>query len=279
MRAAALAAVVLALAFVPVAVRAVTVFDFESTDPLNQSIVSGNKANFAVTTEQARSGSQSIKFVDTQLEPFESWTYDLPFAVTSGTVTVWFYDARGALAFQPNPLQARWGGSIIIEDANNPADFVAVEICDLPYFGGRYYGSEGIVDRLVSPDRFDGASFPFRSVGWHRVDFTLGPTQTNVFVDGLPASEVAGPGTTTQTLRLRIMHGAAGNGSVTGAPPGLLPPGYQPNWYTTAAPFAEPADLVWVFYDDLSIVADTPAPNTHTTVSYTHLTLPTIYSV
>lgn len=256
--------IALVLLFVPAVAHALTIFDFESTDPLNQSLVSGNKANFAVTTEQARSGSQSIKFVDAKLEPFESWTYDLPFAVTSGTVTVWFYDARGPAAFQPNPIQARWGGSIILEDANNPADFVAVEICDLPYFGGRYYGTEGIVDRKVSPDKFDGPCFPLRSVGWHRVDFTLGPTETNVFVDGLPATEVAGPGTTTQTLRLRIMHGSASNGSVTGAPPGFLPPGYQPNWFTTAAAFAEPEDILWVFYDDLSIVANTPAPNTHT---------------
>jgi hypothetical protein len=250
------------LAAIPV--QATVTFDFESTNPLSNSLVSGNRNYFAVTTEQARSGNQSIKFVEGGPEPFESFTYDMPIAMTSGTVSVWFYDARGLSAFQTNPFAAVYGGSIILEDANNPADFGAIEINELPYGGGRYYGSEGVVDRGVLGNKFDSISFPNRSVGWHQVQFHVTPTSSTIFVDGQPAARVGAPGSNSN-LRLRIMNGSAGNGSATPFTPGL-PPGYQPNWFTTAVPFtsAYSGSSVWVSYDDISFNAELPAVASHT---------------
>ena len=128
-------------------VSADVTFDFENANPLNSSLVSGNVVNFATTIEQTHGGAKALKFVDPVPDPFESWTYTAPFSITSGTVTVWVYDSRGASAFQANPAFAKWGGSIILEDAANPSDFGAVEISELPYGPARYYATEGATDR------------------------------------------------------------------------------------------------------------------------------------
>ncbi|MBX7246977.1 MAG: hypothetical protein K1X53_15880 [Candidatus Sumerlaeaceae bacterium] len=242
--------------------RAATTFDFESTNPLSSALVSGDKSYFGITTEQAKYGSQSIKFVDPGPEYFESWTYDLPFSLTSGTISLWFYDANGTATLQANPTLAKWGGSIILEDKNSPADFGAVEISELPYGGGRYYGSEGNTDRQTASFIFDSANFPLRTVGWHKVEFQIGATESIITVDGLASTRVGAPGG-NKTLRLRVMDGSAGNGSAPVGTPGL-PPGYQPNWYLTTVPFAPPTRNPWVSYDDLTISAQTPSAQTHT---------------
>ena len=248
------------------AVAAPIVFDFEASNPLSSPVVSGDVKYFAATTEQARSGSKSLKFVEPGPEFFESFTYDVePTAMTNGTVSVWFYDERGAAAFSANPVMARWAGSIILEDRNNPADFVAIEVNELPYSGGRYFATEGNVDRGTAGDIFDSgvASTLARSVGWHKVTFTVGPTSSTVDVDGVAAVDVGGPGG-DKTLRLRFMCGAAANGSAPVGTPGL-PPGYQPNWYLTPAgtEFAPPAAKSWIYFDDIAIEATAPAAASH----------------
>ncbi|MEI7633177.1 MAG: hypothetical protein WCK47_02730 [bacterium] len=239
-------------------------FNFDTDNPLSSPLISGNKQNFGTTTEQSHSTPQSIKYVDPAPEPFESWAYDAPFALTSGSVTIWFYDSRGAAAFNPYPPSAKWGGSVILEDKNSPQDFAAVEISELPYGGGRYYGSEGVVDRQTTGVKFDSASFPSRSTGWHKIMFEINAAQSLVYVDGQVSSRVGGPGG-GQVLRLRVMCGSAGNGS---APPGTpgLPPGYQPNWFLTppGTAFAPPTAMPWIYYDDLNIAAEQPLATIHT---------------
>ena len=243
------------------------VFDFEGTNPLSSPLVSGDVKFFAPTTDQAHGGTKSLKFIEPGAGFFENFTYDIaPTPLNTGTVSVWFYDQRGMAAFSANPVAAKWSGSIILEDSSNPADFVAIEVSELPYGGGRYYASEGAVDRGVLGDIFDAGvlSTAARSVGWHQVTFNIGATESTVSVDGTTAVEVGGPGG-DKTLRLRFMNGSAGNGSAPTGTPGL-PPGYQPNWFTTASgtEFAPPAAQSWIYFDDIAINAVTPAVASHT---------------
>lgn len=264
-RVAAFAAATAILA--PATAGAAVTFDFESTTaPLASTLVIGDKVNFASTAEQAISGFRSLKFVDGSPLPFDSWTYDLPQAVTSGTVSVWFYDSRGPSSIVANPQLARWGGSIVLEDKTNPADFVAVEISELPYGGGRYYGTEGTVDRLTTGSTFDSVNLASRTVGWHKVSFAISPTRTLVSVDATSSSRVAGPGGAVlsgnlSNLRFRVLTGSASNGGAPVGTPGL-PPGYQPNWFLTSTgglPVLAPAtNIPWVSMDDLALVGEVP---------------------
>src|SRR5690606_6260505 len=57
-------------------------FSFEEADPLAASLISGDKASFATDSTHARTGSKSVRFVGGPPAPFESWTYDVPFAIT-----------------------------------------------------------------------------------------------------------------------------------------------------------------------------------------------------
>ena len=231
-------------------VSADVAFDFENPNPLNSSIVSGNKVNFATTGEQTHGGSKAIKFVDPAPEPFESWTYSAPFNITSGTITVWVYDSRGASAFQANPSFAKWGGSVILEDAANQSDFGAVEISELPYGPTRYYATEGATDRGVLGDKFDSNSLPTRSVGFHKVEFQVGVTDTIVTVDGVAADEALAPGGAGRTLRLRIMADSATVGGFN-------------NWATTTTLQSLGTAQEWLFYDDIVFDAQLPAVATH----------------
>ncbi len=243
------------------------VFDFEASNPLSSPIVSGDVKFFAPTTDQAHGGTKSLKFIEPGAGFFESFTYDVaPTVLQTGTVSVWFYDERGMAAFNPNPLAARCSGSIILEDQNNPSDFVAIEVNELAYGGGRYFGTEGSVDRGTIGDNFDSGatSSVGRAVGWHQVTFTVGATASTLSVDGVAAVDVGGPGG-NKTLRLRFMNGSAANGSAPVGTPGL-PPGYMPNWVTTApgTEFARVAARSWIYFDDIAINALTPAVASHT---------------
>lgn len=228
-------------------------FSFEEADPLAASLISGDKASFATDSTHARTGSKSVRFVGGPPAPFESWTYDVPFAITSGTITIWFYDARGESAVNFNPAAARWGGSVILEDADNPSDFGAVEICEFAYGGpaGAYYATEGSVDRGVAGDRFDSNSLPGRTVGHHKIEFVVGPAETIVKVDGQAADEIRAPGGDGRTLRLRIMADSATAGS-------------SGNWVTSTATGPRVTLTPWIYYDDLSFDAELPAPASHT---------------
>lgn len=234
----------------PAQASAELLFNFDSAHPLNSPVVSGYKQNFITTTEQARGGSgSSLKFAHNQPDPYASFTYDVPFdTFTSGIITVWFYDARGSFNTGHGP--AKSGGAIILEDKSHPADFVAVEALSYPYGKGgqpAYYGSEGIIDRLATGDRFDSASFPNRTMGFHKVEFHVSAAQTLVYVDGLPSAEVAGPGSGA-ALRLRFMADSPSNGG-----------SQTDNWIT--APNATSAYLgtPWLYFDDISFNRELPS--------------------
>jgi len=185
--------------------------------------------------------------VDPGVQSFESFTYADATDMTSGTITVWFYDTDGFAAVG-NPFAAQWGLSILLEDADNPADFGAVEICDLPYSSG-YYASEGVGDRLKPNDRFYSGLPGPRAIGWHRVDFEISETISRIRVDGVLADEVAAPGG-EKNLRLRIMADSATAGGFG-------------NWFTH--PDGEdswPAQPGLVLVDDIEFSAVLPNAQT-----------------
>jgi len=233
---------------------------FDTSSDLDNNFIGGDKSHFEITSAQAQSGPGSIRFADSIVEPYESWTYDIPFDLTSGTITTWFYDARGSTALTPHgsPQPARWGGAIIIEDKSNPADFGAVEISEMPY-GPKYYATEGSVNRgFTGSDKFDSNSLAMRSVGFHKVEFHISANESKIYIDGLLADEVSGPGSTGNNLRLRFMYDSPSNaGSSSG------------NWIT--APSTESRGRVdadgnvpdWIFYDDVTIAAELPSVQSH----------------
>jgi hypothetical protein len=214
------------------------VFDFETAGQFAaNSAVSGDIAFFTETTAQALTGSYSLAFNPSAKKPFQSFTYDDPTDMESGTITVWFYDTLGPAA----PLY-QWGMSILLENANDPSDFGAVEVVRTPGLG-RYCGSEGSVDRLINPDRFDSNNFPIRTVGWQRVDFDVTPTITTVRVNGVASTEIAAPGSNAGPLRLRIMADSATAGGFS-------------NW--TAATSGYPALPGAVYIDDIRFERTAP---------------------
>jgi hypothetical protein len=220
-------------------------FDFETDDQLEAApSASGDFAFFDETTSQALNGTRSLRFVEPDAVPFRSFTYEDPTGMTSGTITVWFYDADG---FAPvgNPFLARWGLSIVLEDADNPADFGAVEIVDLPYGGQGYYATEGNGDRLLVNDRFDSSLPGPRAVGWHRVDFDVSTSITLISVDGNTATQVAAPGG-EKNLRLRFMADSASVG------------GFD-NWFTFAGGDTWPAPPGLVLIDDIAFNQTAPS--------------------
>lgn len=248
-------AAVLAMSAAVASAQAVFTFEssstFESTPPV---AVTGDTQYFVRSTAQSQgTGANSLRFDYTTPPGFTSFTYDLPIALTEGTISVWFYDAVGAAgAVFPPAGTPEWGGSIILEDANNPADFGAVEISNLGYGGPAYYGTEGTVDRLAINDRFDSSgSLGVRSVGWHQVTFTVGATSSTISVNGGTSTEVGAPGG-DKTLRLRFMIGSASNG-------GFGP--QEKNWFLAGTPSGSwnVRTTPWVFYDDLSFTATAPA--------------------
>ncbi len=223
-------------------------FDFESVDQFNgNTAVSGDINLWEESTDVALTGSSSLRFTGAQPVPFRSFTYDLPIDIEEGTVSVWFYDTVGQ-----GTGSFTWGGSIILEDANNPGDFVALEINDLPYAGAPgslpYHASEGVVDRGLSADKYDSDSLAIRSVGWHQVVFTIAGGETSISVDGSPvADEVAGPGSLGTDLRLRFMADSASAGGFG-------------NWTTATEGYPAPANLV--YFDDVTFSATAPSADT-----------------
>ena len=248
----------LAAAFLTLASSASSqvVFDFEDPSWASSPIVGGDVANFVRTTDQALAGSHSLQFDYSNPDPFRSFTYDMPFELTEGTVSIWFYDALGAAFVQDPPGPGtEMGGAIILEDANNPADFGAIEINNFPYpfpfLTTSYYATEGEVDRGTTGG-FDSGFFGPRSIGWHQVTFNVGPTETTISIGASTSTIARAPGG-DKTLRLRIMTGS----------PTL---GGQGNYIND--PLSEglsiPSRRDWVSYDDLAITATAPAANTHT---------------
>lgn len=256
-----LAAAVLGAGTIPATVpAAISPFDFETTSQLSASpVVSGDLSNFAIQSEQAQTGSGSLRFDYTVADPFQSFTYDIPHAgMTAGTISVWFYDALGSdVGFN------KYGGSIILENKNNPADFYAVEIWNGPYPAGdpasnkNYYLTQGNGSNAAS---FSSGYLGDRSIGWHQVVFTISATETTVSVDGISnangsASPLKGPGAGTDAsanLRLRFMAWSASNGGFG-------------NWYANPTPqTALVPQTNYVYFDDLAITATAPAAASHT---------------
>lgn len=233
-------------------------FDFEGENPLGSAVISGDLDSFVVTTEQAHGGTKSLKFDDSAIKAYESFTYDIPLEnMTSGVISVSFYDAVGKHPSTGHGVTLN-GGSIILEDANNPADFVAMETISFPYptpSAPSYFATEGSVDRLIPGDRFDIAMNAPKSVGFHKVEFHVTPEMSRIYIDGAPATDVAGPGS-THTLRLRFMQDSPVNGGLPS----------NSNWVDT--PRANGLSLAtqpdWLFFDDISILQELPTVASHT---------------
>ncbi|HMX62018.1 MAG TPA: hypothetical protein PKD58_03035, partial [Candidatus Sumerlaeota bacterium] len=184
---------------------AVVTFDFEDPSQLDNALFGGDKKYFTTTTEQGDASANSFRFDYSTPDAFQSFTYDIPITMTDGTISLWFYDSVGPVAgFAPT----KWGGSIILEDASAPADFLAVEIWDGAYppsgdptpGAPNYFLSRGTATPTVGAS-FNSRYFGDRSVGWHNVVFTLSGASSTVSVDGISNSEGAptpltGPGTT-----------------------------------------------------------------------------------
>lgn len=230
----------LLFALLPALAAAQVTFDFETTGLGDHPAVSGDLTSFVETTDQALTGTHSLRFDAAAPIPFRAFTYDLPIALETGTITAWFYDTVGA----GTGSTFQWRLSILLEDANNVADFGAVEIADLPYGGFSYYGSEGVTDRLAAPDLFESGTFGARSVGWHRVDFNVTPTITTISVDGNTGVQVAAPGSSGTDLRLRFMADSASVGG-------------SGNWTLSSTGY--PAAPALVYIDDVSFSATAPA--------------------
>jgi len=233
------------------AASAQVTYTFEGSNPLDSSLIGGDKSNFVTSTAQAVSGSQSLRFDYSTPDPFQSWTYDMPFTIENGQISVWFYDALG-----DNRDFNKYGGSIILEDADTPGDFVAVEIWNAPYPGAEpvknYFITRG---SAAGATTFRSTYFGDRSVGWHQVVFNLTPSASTVTVDGIEnasgAGIISGPGT-SDNLRLRFMAWSASNGGFS-------------NWTTNPAPstgLAVTSD--YVYFDDLTITATTPTAQSRT---------------
>lgn len=229
-----------------------TVFDFESEGQLEAStLVSGDVDFFARDDDQSFSGDHSLRIDLTAPDPFRSFTLDEPTGMTSGTITLWFYDTvgQGAASFAVH----EWGLSVVLEDADNPADFGAVEIADLPYPVApgpkAYYAtSGGFADYLESGVTFDSASLPARSIGWHRIDFEVEPTVTYISVNGNRSTTVAAPGG-EKNLRLRFMADSASVGG-------------SKNWTTESE--GHPAAPGLVYLDDFTFTAALPSAQVET---------------
>ena len=248
-------AALLALSALGLHAPAQTVFDFETPDQLaNSALVSGDVANFPTTNEQGLASDNSIRFNYATEDPYQSWTYDMPFAIDTGTVSVWFYDTRGADATFDT-----YGGSIILEEVNNPANFLAVEVWNGPYpFGGdpspgapNYYITRG---SATGPTTFNSRYFGDRSVGFHEVVFNIQPSGSTVTVNGIENAGgtgiITGPASTTP-LRLRFMAWSASDGGFS-------------NWVTSTTPSTLSVGPGYIYIDDLTVIATTPTANSRT---------------
>jgi len=242
----------LAWAFVAGA-AAQTTFDFEGPTPTNSPLISGDQANYIASTDQAISGTQSLKFDYSTPDAFQSWTYDMPFTLTDGTISVWFHDSVG-----PEALGTKFGGSIILENVNDPSDFIAVEIWNFPYPASGD-PSPGVPNYYLTRSTNPSAAmlysryFGDRSIGFHQVVFNVTGAGSSVTVDGIQnangAGVVSGPGG-TGGLRLRFMAWSATDGGFG-------------NWTTDTDPTPS-IDIVspYITIDDLVITATAPAANT-----------------
>lgn len=219
---------------------ATTAFDFDASNPLGSALISGDRANVVTTATVARTGANSIAFQDNTVERAESSVFDLPVALTAGTISLWFYDTYPTTT----TATGKWGLSVILEDKNNAADFGALEIADLNVGGRRYYASEGSTDRLAA-GKWDTAALPVRSIGWHQVVFTVGATQSTISVDGTAATVAAAPGG-NKTLRLRL---AGFSPSLAGTS----------NYVTDLVGDTHPAERNRVYVDDITFSATSPA--------------------
>lgn len=224
------------------------VLDFEGAQPLNNSRVAGRTGSFsgaaAPGVPTAQSGAQTLRFTPPTLYSYDSFTYDLPIDIDTGTVTVRLYDTFG------NPGTAEtfsWRMSVLLEDANNPGDFGGLELADLPYGNQALYGVEGLVDYAKPADKFDSGSFPnIVAPGWRTLTFTIGATSSTVSVNGSTAVDIGAPGS-NKTLRLRFMADSATVG------------GFD-NWTTTTSLTSYPAAPQLVYIDNIDFAAVTPAP-------------------
>lgn len=234
--------------------HAQTVFNFDGPTPLTSPLISGDVSNFVVSTTQALSSPNSIRFVDNSPEPYESWTYDLPTGFLNGTVSLWF---RSDIDATPLLDANTWGASFLIEDADAPQDFGAVEISNSTFGpNSRFWASEGTGDRLIAADTFDSNSLPTRDANWHQVVFTITPSITTIAVDGVEADEVAAPGSeisagVPRKLRFRHLAGSPKNGGFS-------------NWITNPNPASATTKAARnrVFIDDFQVVQTAPTAST-----------------
>lgn len=220
------------------------VLDFEGAQPLNNARVSGNTGSFSGSNTFAQTGNQSLLFTPPARYSFDSFTYDLPVTMSTGTITVRLFDTVGNPGTSP---AFSWRLSVVLEDANNPGDFGGLEIADLPYGNGALYGVEGLVDYQAPGDKFDSGSFPnIVAPGWRTLTFNVAPTVSSVAVNGNTATDIAAPGS-NKTLRLRFMADSATVG------------GFE-NWTTWTGATSFPAAPQLVYIDNIDFNAVTPAP-------------------
>lgn len=100
-----------------------------STPPNNNPHMAGFVAQWEVSDnpQYVKSGTQAAYFAN-KVPPFESIGFDLPGIQAGSTVELWFYDAKGPVIDSDH-----LGASIMIEDVDNPANFLAVEVWNFRY--------------------------------------------------------------------------------------------------------------------------------------------------
>jgi hypothetical protein len=216
-----------------------------SDNPFMRGFV--NQWDVATTPTFVRTGSQSAYFRNST-PAFKSIVFDLSGAQPNTTATVWFYDAKGALSQFP---VFDMGGAIIVENATNPSDFLAMEIWTAHYptnndptpGAPNYYLTRGQPTPPVG--NLFSRKFGDRSIGWHRVDIFLTNTTSQIFVDGVSNSDngapVFGPGLNSG-LKLRIMADSPTSGGFANY---TTVNEVQANYFATLTPY--------VYYDDISL--------------------------
>src|SRR5690606_35551416 len=138
------------------------------TPPADNPYMNGFVNQWAVTndSEVVDAGSQAAYFSNATAA-LKSITFDLDGAAPNTSASLYFYDPLGQdVGFDKN-------NSIILENADDPAEFIAVEINNWPYpyssAEKNYYLVEGVPGSPATSNFWSGC-FPARSSFWHRVE-------------------------------------------------------------------------------------------------------------